>query len=67
MRKPCYLLAALALLAAAGCSRADGIVAPERTAAPRVNDSAPPASTTTHTTTQVDSVGKDGGWLGSGG
>lgn len=50
MRKPCYLLAALALLAAAGCSRADGIVAPERTAAPHVNNGGTTTSTTTSTT-----------------
>lgn len=74
MRKPCYLLAALALLAAAGCSRADGIVAPERTVTPHVNNGGTSTATTTSTTgntgpAQGDSTSNRGGngLIGSGG
>lgn len=71
MRKSVYLLAAVALLAAAGCARSDGIVAPERNAPSRANN----GGTTTTTTNsgpntspaQGDTVTRGGGWLGSGG
>ena len=66
MRKSVYLLAVLALLAAAGCSRTEGITAPERSTPSRVNDGGTPTSTTT-TSTQPDTVAKGGGFLGSGG
>ncbi len=72
MRKSVYLLAALALLAAAGCARSDGIVAPERSAPSRANNGGT-TSTTTSTSpntnpVQGDTVGRGGnGLIGSGG
>lgn len=67
MRKPVYFLAALALLAAAGCSRGDGIVAPERRVAPPVNDGSTTSTTTTTNTSPAQDTVSKGGWLGSGG
>lgn len=65
MRKPFYLLAAVALLAAAACARADRVTGPER-------GPARPAAEETQgggPTTQSDSTHRSdgGGWLGSGG
>ncbi|HET7231217.1 MAG TPA: hypothetical protein VFJ16_14490 [Longimicrobium sp.] len=57
MRTTRYLLATLALLAAAGCARTERITAPERAAAPR-HDGVP--------TTPPDTTKKNG-LIGSGG
>jgi hypothetical protein len=65
MRKPVYLLAALALFAAAGCARTDHITAPERRAAPHVNDVG--GTSTVTNTTQADTVTRGNGLIGSGG
>lgn len=71
MRKSFYLLAAVALLAAAGCARSDGIVAPERNAPSRANNGGTTTTTTTTTTNtaaQGDTVTRGGnGLIGSGG
>ncbi|HEU4557832.1 MAG TPA: hypothetical protein VFS20_08275 [Longimicrobium sp.] len=71
MRKPVYLLAALALLAAAGCSRSDGIVAPERNATTPANNTSTTSTTTNstppNTSPAQDTTSRGGGFLGSGG
>ena len=73
MRRTPYLLVALALLAAAGCSRTDHVTAPDRTAAPRYDGGyigsgyAIPADTTPITNSaQTDTTGRNGGYIGSG-
>ena len=72
MRKPCYLLAALVLVATAGCSRPDRITAPERTTAPRYDGGGFMGSGTSvgtpTTTTPADSATEErgGGFMGSG-
>ncbi|HYH83411.1 MAG TPA: hypothetical protein VEX86_26690 [Longimicrobium sp.] len=65
MRRTRFLLVALALFAAAGCARTDGITAPERTAAPR-HDAGGTTPTVT-STTQADTVTRGNGLIGSGG
>jgi len=66
MRKPVYLLAALALFAAAGCTRTGDLTAPERKATPHVNDAGGNGTATTNTT-QADTVTRGNGLIGSGG
>jgi hypothetical protein len=68
MRKSVYLLAAVALLAAAGCARSDGIVAPERNAPSRANHGGTTTTTTINNAAQGDTVTRGGnGLIGSGG
>jgi hypothetical protein len=62
MRKTRYLLAALALLAAAGCARADHLTSPERKAQPR-HDGGYIGS---GYSVPGDTTRRDGGYIGSG-